>query len=58
MNLVWGYSYAGDYRTVDVHIRRLRESWRKTGGAGVHHDKVGSWLLFCGGKPAYSLSSA
>ena len=22
---VWGYSYAGDYRTVDVHIRRLRE---------------------------------
>ena len=25
MNLVWGYSYAGDYRTVDVHIRRLRE---------------------------------
>ena len=29
MNVVWGYSYAGDYRTVDVHIRRLRESWRK-----------------------------
>ena len=25
MDLVWGYSYAGDYRTVDVHIRRLRE---------------------------------
>ena len=25
MNLVWGYSYVGDYRTVDVHIRRLRE---------------------------------
>ena len=25
MNTVWGYSYAGDYRTVDVHIRRLRE---------------------------------
>ncbi len=25
MNLVWGYAYAGDYRTVDVHIRRLRE---------------------------------
>ena len=21
MNVVWGYSYAGDYRTVDVHIR-------------------------------------
>ena len=25
MNVVWGYSYVGDYRTVDVHIRRLRE---------------------------------
>jgi len=25
LNLVWGYEYAGDYRTVDVHIRRLRE---------------------------------
>ena len=25
MNVVWGYTYAGDYRTVDVHIRRLRE---------------------------------
>ncbi|MBQ7485677.1 MAG: response regulator transcription factor [Oscillospiraceae bacterium] len=25
MDQVWGYSYAGDYRTVDVHIRRLRE---------------------------------
>ena len=25
LNIVWGYEYAGDYRTVDVHIRRLRE---------------------------------
>ena len=25
MNVVWGYAYTGDYRTVDVHIRRLRE---------------------------------
>ena len=25
MNVVWGYEYVGDYRTVDVHIRRLRE---------------------------------
>lgn len=29
MNVVWGYSYAGDYRTVDVHIRRLREKLEK-----------------------------
>ena len=25
LNLVWGYEYPGDLRTVDVHIRRLRE---------------------------------
>lgn len=25
LNLVWGYEYVGDYRTVDVHIRRVRE---------------------------------
>ena len=25
MDTVWGYTYAGDFRTVDVHIRRLRE---------------------------------
>ena len=30
MNVVWGYSYAGDYRTVDVHIRRLREKLELT----------------------------
>lgn len=25
LNLVWGYEYAGEDRTVDVHVRRLRE---------------------------------
>ena len=25
LNMVWGYEYPGDVRTVDVHIRRLRE---------------------------------
>lgn len=25
LNLIWGYEYPGDLRTVDVHIRRLRE---------------------------------
>ena len=25
LNIVWGYEYPGDARTVDVHIRRLRE---------------------------------
>ncbi len=25
LNIVWGYEYPGDFRTVDVHVRRLRE---------------------------------
>lgn len=25
LDLVWGYKYPGDVRTVDVHVRRLRE---------------------------------
>lgn len=25
LNIIWGYGYQGDIRTVDVHIRRLRE---------------------------------
>lgn len=25
LDLVWGYDYQGDIRTVDVHVRRLRE---------------------------------
>ena len=29
LNLVWGYDYQGDTRTVDVHIRRLREKLEK-----------------------------
>lgn len=29
LNVVWGYEYVGDYRTVDVHVRRLREKLEK-----------------------------
>jgi len=36
MNLVWDYSYAGDYRTVDVHIRRLREKLEKVPAEPVY----------------------
>ena len=25
LNIIWGYDYQGDTRTVDVHVRRLRE---------------------------------
>ena len=37
MNVVWGYTYAGDYRTVDVHIRTLRQ---KLGSAGSYIETV------------------
>ena len=36
MDLVWGYTYAGDYRTVDVHIRRLREKLEDNPAAPQH----------------------
>ena len=36
MDLVWGYTYAGDYRTVDVHIRRLREKLEEDPAAPQH----------------------
>ncbi len=29
LDLVWGYDYQGDIRTVDVHIRRIREKLEK-----------------------------
>lgn len=28
LNTCWGYEYAGDTRTVDVHVKRLREKMR------------------------------
>lgn len=30
LNIVWGYGYQGDIRTVDVHIRRLREKLERS----------------------------
>ena len=30
LSIVWGYDYPGDVRTVDVHIRRLREKIERT----------------------------
>ena len=32
LNLIWGYDFPGDARTVDVHIRRLREKIEETPG--------------------------
>ncbi|MBT9172839.1 MAG: Transcriptional regulatory protein SrrA [Syntrophomonadaceae bacterium] len=33
---VWGYDYYGDLRTVDTHIKRLREKVEKDGTAACH----------------------
>lgn len=30
LDKIWGYEYAGDTRTVDVHIKRIREKFDKT----------------------------
>ena len=49
MNIVWGYEYPGDARTVDVHIRRLREKIEVNPSDPKYvYTKVGSWLLFQG----------
>lgn len=54
MDQVWGYTYAGDYRTVDVHIRRLREKLERTPATPVYiMTKWGVGYYFKGeGQPA------
>ena len=52
LNVVWGYEYIGEYRTVDVHVRRLREKLeldpanpeyiRTKWGVGYYLSKTGS----------------
>ena len=36
LDLVWGYDFEGDTRTVDVHIRRLREKLEQDPAHPVH----------------------
>ncbi len=36
LNFIWGYTYTGDYRTVDVHMRRLREKMEETPASPQH----------------------
>ncbi len=31
LETVWGFDYFGDFRTVDVHVKRLREKLEKAG---------------------------
>ena len=47
LNIVWGYDYPGDVRTVDVHIRRLREKIENNPGDPVYiHTKWGVGYYF------------
>ncbi len=47
LKLVWGYDYSADGRTVDVHIRRLREKVEKDPGAPKYlHTKWGVGYYF------------
>ena len=47
LNIVWGYDYPGDVRTVDVHIRRLREKIEDNPGDPVYiHTKWGVGYYF------------
>ena len=36
LNTVWGYDYQGDGRTVDVHVRRLREKLERDPASPAH----------------------
>lgn len=47
LNTVWGYDYPGDVRTVDVHIRRLREKIETVPGEPKYiHTKWGVGYYF------------
>ncbi|MBR5712460.1 MAG: response regulator transcription factor [Lachnospiraceae bacterium] len=47
MNIVWGYDYLKDARTVDVHVRRLREKIEPDAGEPIYvHTKWGVGYYF------------
>ena len=49
MKIVWGSDYPGDVRTVDVHIRRLREKIEDNPGEPKYiHTKWGVGYYFQG----------
>ncbi len=47
LNLVWGYEFPGDVRTVDVHVRRLREKVESRPGEPKYiHTKWGAGYFY------------
>jgi two-component system, OmpR family, alkaline phosphatase synthesis response regulator PhoP len=51
LDSVWGYSYYGDARTLDVHIRRLRQKLGDCGDCIETVVGVGYRFVGCPGKP-------
>ena len=45
LNLIWGYDYPGDARTVDVHIRRLREKIEMNPSERNMYIRSGEWVI-------------
>ena len=35
LDRIWGYEYVGDTRTVDVHVKRIREKFREEDNWGI-----------------------
>ena len=52
LDRVWGYEYYGDTRTLDVHIRRLRQKLGPCGEAIETVVGVGYRFVGCSAKPA------
>lgn len=51
LSLVWGYDYPGDVRTVDVHVRRMREKIESNPSEPKYvHTKWGVGYYYQGGK--------
>ena len=49
LDTIWGSTYPGDARTVDVHVRRLREKIEENPGEPVYiHTKWGVGYYFKG----------
>jgi DNA-binding response OmpR family regulator len=57
LDSVWGYSYYGDARTLDVHIRRLRQKLDKCGDCIETVVGVGYRFIGCASQAAASSQS-
>ena len=41
LTMVWGYEFLGNYRAVDSHIKRLRQTGRLSARVVCHRDRLG-----------------